>query len=150
VEGTPQERIARRFNSFFKGFSIRIEPEEVVLGARGQIGAGGWRITYRVDPDDGGFPSLEFYATHRMTDDSHYRIWADGYAEKLEALRTFYGYRPEVPESKEEAERKYTEHNVRVAKELRERGLYQEGDINAYLRTRGEVGSDTADGSTSS
>jgi hypothetical protein len=45
------------------------------------IASQGWRIVYRVDPDDGGFPSLEFYATHRMTSDSHVRIWADGHTE---------------------------------------------------------------------
>ena len=81
MEGTPQERIARRFNSFFTSSGIRIKPKDVRLNARREIRKGGWRITYRVNPDDGGFPSLEFYASHRMTDDTHYRIWADGHTE---------------------------------------------------------------------
>lgn len=46
-------------------------------------------ITYRVDPDEAGAVGLEFYATHRRTNDRHVRITADGQGEYLEALRDF-------------------------------------------------------------
>jgi hypothetical protein len=107
----------------------------VTVGSRRTITERGWRITYRVDPDDAGAPSLEFYATHRMTSDSHERIWADGHLEHLDAIYEAYAYDAKVPGSEEAAREKYLQHNQAVARELRARGLYPEGDINAYLRT---------------
>ena len=78
---TAAERIAEAFNECFANFEIRIEAGDVVLGTRRQIHEQGWRVTYRVVPDDGGFPSLEFHSTHRMTGDRHARIWADGHVQ---------------------------------------------------------------------
>jgi hypothetical protein len=81
---------------------------------------------------------MEFYATNRMTDDRHARIWADGYLERLDAIRGWLGYNPNVPGSKEAAEEQYMRHNRRVAEQLRSAGLYPGGDVNAYLRTDGD------------
>jgi hypothetical protein len=134
---TPEERVADAFTAYFANFDIRIGPEDVAVGSRRTIGERGWRITYRVDPDDGGFPSLEFYATHRMTNDRHVRIWADGYLERLDAIHEFYGYDPKVPGSQEAAEEEYLRHNRAVARQLRARGLYPHGHVNAFLRTGG-------------
>jgi hypothetical protein len=94
---SPKERIAEAFDRYFANFDITIEPDEVEVGRRGEILAKGWRIAFRVDPDDAGSPGLEFYATHRMTNDRHVRIWADGYEEKLEAIREFYGFDRRCP-----------------------------------------------------
>jgi hypothetical protein len=135
---TAAERIAEAFNECFANFEIRIEAGDVVLGTRRQIHEQGWRVAYRVVPDDGGFPSLEFYATHRMTSDRHARIWADGHIQGLDAIHEFYAYDPEVPGSREAAEEKYLRHNRLVADQLRASGLYPEGDVNAFLRTGGD------------
>jgi hypothetical protein len=134
---TPEERIADAFNAHFANFDISVTPEEVVVGARRRIGERGWLITYRVDADDAGFPSLELYATHRMTNDTHLRIWADGHLEHLDAIEELYAYDPKVPGSEDAARTRYFEHNRSVERRLRERGLYPEGDINAFLRTGG-------------
>jgi hypothetical protein len=123
-------------------FDTRIGPGDVVLGSRRAVGERGWRITYRVDADDGGFPSLEFYSTHRMTNDRHVRIWADGYLERLDAMHEFYAYDPKVPGLQEAAEEKYLRHNQAVGRQLRARGLYPHGDINTFLRTGGTNGDD--------
>ncbi len=85
---------SRRCSTSFANFDIRIEPEDVRLGSRRRIGQRGWRIAYRIDPDDAGLPSLEFYATHRMTNDRHVRIWADGHVDHLDAIDEFYGFDP--------------------------------------------------------
>lgn len=41
---------------------------------------------------------LDFYATHRMTDDRHHRIYENGEVEDLPAFRTFYLVDSEEPE----------------------------------------------------
>jgi len=145
----PEERIAETFSGYFAKFDIRIEARDVAVGSRREIHKEGWRITFSVLADDGGFPSLEFYATHRMTDDRHVRIWADGHAEGLDAIWSFYGHDPSVPGSQEAAEEEYLRHNREVARELREAGLYPHGDINAFLRTGGDRNDDEADGTMS-
>ncbi len=137
-----EERIADTFNDYFVNFDIRIDEGDVQVGHRREIRAQGWRILFRVDPDDAGSPSLEFYATHRMTDDRHARIWADGHLEELDAIHESYGYDPKVPGSRETAEAEYLRHNRKVAEHLRSVGLYPEDDINAFLRTGGERGDD--------
>ena len=139
----PEERIAKSFNGYFGNFDIRIEAGDVVVGSRQEIRRRGWWIAFRVLPDDAGFPSLEFYATHRMTNDRHGRIWADGHIDELDAIRELYGYDPKVPGSEDAAKREYLRHNQTVAEDLRAAGLYPASDINAYLRTGGdEVDSD--------
>jgi hypothetical protein len=135
---TPEERIADAFNGYFANFDIHLGPEDVAVGTHRSIVERGWLIIYRVDPDDGGFPVLEFYATHRMTNDSHVRIWADGHSEDLDAIDELYAYDAKVPGSKEAAQEQYLRHNRAVADELRVRGLYPHGDINAFLRTGGD------------
>lgn len=131
----PEERIADAFNRYFDNFNIRVEAGEVRVGSRREIRARGWRIRFRVVPDDAGSPSLEFYATHRMTNDRHVRIWADGYLEHLDAIHGFFGYDPKVSGSEETAKQEHLKHNRMVAEQLRAAGLYPDGDINAYLRT---------------
>ena len=135
---TPEERIAETFNSSFVNFAIRIEAADVSVGRRREIVSHGWRIAFRVDADAAGSPSLEYYATHRMTSDSHVRIGADGREEQLDAIYEAYGFDPKVPGSEEAARENYLKHNRMVAEQLREAGLYPGGDINAYLRTGGE------------
>lgn len=110
----------------------------MTLGNRREVGKRGWWIAYRVDPDDGGFPSLEFYAIHRMTDDSHVRISADGHAEQLDAIYEAYAYDAKVPGAEDAAREIYLRHNRRIAEQLRAAGLLPESDINVYLRTGGD------------
>jgi hypothetical protein len=73
---SPEELIAEKFNAYFANFNIRIEVDDIRIGTLREIRADGWQIRYRVDPDDAGSPNLEFYATHRMSDDRHVRMWA--------------------------------------------------------------------------
>jgi hypothetical protein len=133
----PEGRIVDAFNAYFSNFDIRIEASNVAVGTRHELCKRGWRITLRVDPDDAGSPSIEFYATNWMTDDRDVRIWADGRVERLELIREGYAYNPEVQGSKDSSEREYLTHNRKIADELRAAGLFPEGDINAYLRTGG-------------
>ena len=60
-----------------------------------------------------------------------------------------YGYDPKVPGSQDAARERYLRHNRMVAEQLVEAGLYPDGDINAYLRTGGDV-NESEDGSAGS
>ena len=134
---SPEDVISEAFNSYFEEFDIRIGPEDVAVGSPRRIGGRGWVISYRVDPDHAGLPSLELYATNRMTNDRHVRIRSDGRMEVLEAIHESFAYDRKVPGAKEAAEQAYLAHNRAVAEDLRAKGLYPEGDINAFLRTGG-------------
>jgi hypothetical protein len=140
-----QKRIVNGFNMYFRKFGIRIPPADVTVGGHGRIAKRGWLIAYRIDPDDAGQPSLEFYATHRMTDDRHLCIRPDGNFERLRTIRSGYGYRPEVPGSRGAARDAHLRHNREVAKELLGRGLYPHGDINVFLATDGAEFEDPSD-----
>ena len=131
-------RVADAFNARFDHWeSIRIAAEDVVIGNHRVLGGQGWHVRFRVDPDDGGHPSLQLYATHRMTNDSHVRIRSDGHVEDLDAIWEAYAYDAKVPGDRERAHDEYLRHNRAVADELRARGLYPDGDLNAFLRTGG-------------
>jgi len=61
----------------------------VVQGTPGSITKQGWLIQFCFDSDDGG-EYLDYYAAHRMTDDSHVRLHADGREEPLPAIETMF------------------------------------------------------------
>lgn len=126
-------RISQEFANYFSDDKIELPPGAEAAEARGTIHKAGWTINYRFGHDQERY--LEFYATHRMTNDRRHRIYGSGRIEDLDAIREGYMYDPKVPGSEEEAKRSYLDHNQRMASELRSLGLYPEGDLNAYLRT---------------
>lgn len=136
-------RIADAFNSYFSNWSIQVSPSDIRPGARDSLAQRGWGINYVVETDDHGDLCLEFYATHRMTDDRHVLISSSGEMTHLDAITGMFMYDPKVGGDKERASRRNIEHNRRVAEELERKGLYPAGDVNAFLRTGGMEGSDT-------
>ena len=123
-----------RFAGYFANWGIRLPEGAVQLEEPGVIQQDGWTIRYVFGNDAGG-SYLEFYATHRMTNDRRVRIYSSGEAKDLEALETMYGYDPNIPGDRERAARENRRRNTRVTKELAARRLYPEGNINAYLAT---------------
>jgi hypothetical protein len=85
-----------------------------------------------VDPDDAGLPSLEYYAGHRMTNDRHVLIWADGYRQHLDAIKGFIVWNPNVPGSREAVERAARERDGAIRRYLRDRGIYPGSGIHGY------------------
>jgi hypothetical protein len=112
--GESPVRIAEAFNTYFRNWSIKISPSHVRPGARASLGNRGWGINYLVEADDSG-PYLEFYATHRMTDDRHVLISSSGEIEHLDAITGMYFYDPNVGGARERASRRNIERNQRVA-----------------------------------
>ena len=125
--GEVERRIVEAFNAYFGRFGIRIEPEDVIVGSRRTIGKDGWAITYRIDGDAAGIACLEFYATHRMTNDRHVAISADGQLEHRDSIREMLIFDPKTPGSQEAAAEEFHTHNQAIAKQLQDRGLYPHG-----------------------
>lgn len=122
-----QRRIAEAFNNYFDTFPISIAVEDIVVGTRRTLRRDGWAITYRVDEDADGRPTLEFYATHRMTNDRHGVISADGQLENQDSIREMLIFYPKVPGSQDAAVEEFQTHNRAIEHHLRERGLYPHG-----------------------
>lgn len=122
-----QLRIADAFNGYFEAFGIRIGVEDVVVGTQRTLRQDGWAITYGVNEDADGRLSLEFYATHRMTNDRHVVISSDGQLEHQDSIREMLIFDPKVPGSQEAAVEEFHAHNRAVEQRLRDRGMYPHG-----------------------
>jgi len=113
------QRITESFNDYFAAFDIRIAPDDVVDGNHRTIrDASGWAITYRVDRTTAGSVCLEFYATHRQTNDRHVLISADGSGENLDAIKEML-----IVDS-DNAGQEFQDRNEATAHQLRQRDLY--------------------------
>lgn len=126
----------QRFAEYFAHWSIELPPGAEAARARGTIHKKGWTIRYRFDSEDGD-TFLEFYATHRMTNDRHVKITSLGEDEHLDAIDGMIVYDPKTPGSEEKARERNRKHNEAVVAELERKNLYPAGDINAFLRTGG-------------
>jgi len=134
----PEEaaRIAAAFDETFEPWEIALPREAVERGEPWLIRRAGWTIRCIFDADEQG-SYLEYYATHRMTSDSRYRIYASGLTAEMDAIWEMFMWDPKKPGDEARARREYADHNARIAEELKQLGLYPDGDINAYLRTEG-------------
>lgn len=124
-----QMLIAESFNAYFAPFEVRIAPEDVVDGAHKTINDrswAAWGVTYRVEADEAGLPSLEFYATSRWTNERHCRISASGDGEDLEAVSEIFVFDPDSDQSAAAAE--FEARNEAISQQIRERGLYPHGE----------------------
>lgn len=128
--------IAATFAESFSTWGIVLPEGAFERAEPGLIRRAGWSIRFIFGADEDG-SYLEYYATHRMTNDTRVRIYESGQTKALDAIWEMFVFDPKVPGDEEWAQREYHEHNRRIAEELRRLGLYPEGDINAYLRTEG-------------
>src|SRR5688500_16927283 len=83
----PLDGAIERFNARFSHWQIKLPPDKVVPRATGLIQERGWSINFSFGTDANG-EFLDYYASHRMTDDEHVRLRADGSSELLPALRS--------------------------------------------------------------
>ena len=83
-------------------------------------------IWYLFGSDENG-EYLDYYASHRMTEDSYVRIYVDGHEEYLPEI---VGMRlaSEDPEEDARLEAEYYAENQRVARMLEAKGFEAEGD----------------------
>jgi hypothetical protein len=120
------KEIAARFNDAFSHWDIRLPKDAVERRQRGKIVKAGWAIWYMFGSDERG-EFLDYYASHRMTNDRHVRIYADGSTEALPAVS---GLRlcSEDPEEDARLEAEFYADNKRIAEMLEEKGFGIDGD----------------------
>ncbi len=114
------------FNGTFSAWGICLPFENATNRRRGKIVKAGWSIWYLFGSDQKG-EYLDYYASHRMTNDRHVRIYANG---EEEGLPTIAEYRLGSQDSEEDKrlEAEYYAENQRIGKMLEEKGFGIEGD----------------------
>lgn len=139
------KQIERAFNEDFANFDIRLPAGAIVARQGGRIVREGWTIWYTFG-SDGEREYLDYYASHRMTNDSHVRLYADGRRELLETMQMFYSVDPGDPQKTAQAEADLLAHNKAVRRVLDEKGFTLDGDVHAsvlvnhWLLTGGDDG----------
>ncbi len=80
-------RIVDRFAANFAHWGLTLPIADVVRRRAGVIRRAGWVVQYVFGKDE-RCEYLDYYARHRMTEDGHVRLYADGSFEPLPALST--------------------------------------------------------------
>ena len=114
------------FNRSFEIWGIELPEEAVRNQQRGKIVKRGWAIWYLFGGDDAG-EYLDYYASHRMTNDRHARLYADGSSKSLDSYCSMRRVSDD-PEENKRLENEFWEHNERVSRELEAKGFMLEGD----------------------
>jgi hypothetical protein len=114
-------RIAQAFRADFAKWGLEIPPELLVSREPGSIQAAGWLIQFTFGSDSRG-EYLDYYASHRMTDDSHVRLYETGRRQQLASLSSFFVTSPDPTEARR-LEAAYLRRNKRIARQLAAKGF---------------------------
>lgn len=118
--------IESQFNETLAAWDIYLPPDAIESRQRGKIVKAGWAIWYLFGSDERG-EFLDYYSSHRMTNDSHVRIYADGHSEALPTIQELR-LCSQDPEEDARLDAEYYAENQRVAKMLEEKGFGVAGD----------------------
>jgi hypothetical protein len=132
------DRIREVFAEHFQPWGVTLPLRAAETREAGAIHHRGWNIRFFFGSDDAG-EYLEYYATHRMTNDRHIRIRENGDVAPLRAIPQFYVFDSETPGGEERARKEYLEETTAIKAELEEVGLWPHDDLNDFLRTHPEV-----------
>ncbi len=113
------DAIAEIFANHFAHWKITLPQENLEDRRSGHISQAGWLIQYCFGKDETG-EYLDYYAAHRMTDDSHMRIYTDGRQESLPALSGWL-MTSDDPIKAKQLKDDYDRHNREVVKMLLEK-----------------------------
>ena len=138
-----RERLRERFNRTFARWEVELPANAMSSGVVWLIVQGGWTIWTRLDVGaEDGRERLDYYAMHRMTNDRHVRLYADGGEENLPAIEESYVIPKDATEAEREAARSdYFARNQAVEKLLEEKGFVMTDEahgsalVNRYLQT---------------
>ena len=143
------DRIERAFNRAFDHWDICLPPEAIASRRAGRIVESGWTVWYTFGSDDGA-EYLDYYASHRMTNDRHVRLYADGRVEGLEAIDEMYVV-PDDPDEAAQAKANFFARNREIRGMLDAKGFTLDGvvhpsvAINHYFLTGGADDEDGAE-----
>ena len=143
-----RETLRQRFNRRFAQWNIELPVGAMSPGKVWLIVQRGWTIWTRFDVDaEDGRGHLDCYSTHRMTTDSHVRLYVDGETESLPAMAHGYSHPQDATEVEiQAAQERFFAHNQAVEKLLEEKGFvmtdeaHPSAQINRYLQTRPGAG----------
>lgn len=113
--------ITDTFAKHFAHWNITLPEEDLKNRSSGHIQQAGWLIQYCFGKDE-NCEYLDYYAAHRMTDDSHVRIYDDGREESLPALSGWLLHSDDPAEAKR-LEEKHDERNRKVVEAMVEKGF---------------------------
>jgi hypothetical protein len=115
------ERVADVFRRDFANWSLELPAEDVRWLRPGFIHSQGWLIQYAFGRNHYG-EYLDYYASHRMTDDRHVRLYANGRRQHLAALASMFFTSPD-PKEAARREAAYFRRNRRLARALVAKGF---------------------------
>jgi hypothetical protein len=116
-ETNPLQVIKHTFDRRFAAWGIELPPGLTLDQPPASIFKNGWIINYRLVTEAGG-EVLEFFASHRMTNDTLNRIYSDGREELVGSCQQFY------LAGDPNAERNYLDHNRAFYETVKRRGLF--------------------------
>jgi len=125
------DKAAEQFGHDFVSWGIRLPQDDVAQRRRGRINADGWAIWYLFGVDQRG-EYLDYYAAHRMTNDRHIRIYADGEREDLPTIQSFRMCSDDPVEDRRLAAELFAE-NKQVAAILEAKGFGLDGSEPASV-----------------
>ncbi len=125
-------RIAQAFRADFANWGLEIPPEALASREPGSIQAAGWLIQFTFGRDSRG-EYLDYYASHRMTDDSHVRLYETGRRQRLASIAGMYVTSSDPGEARR-LEAAYLRRNKRVARKLATKG-FNKFSINMLLQS---------------
>ena len=114
--------IAECFNNDFSTWKICLPKNHIKASKAGSISKKGWSIQYLFSQDDCEQPYLDYYACHRMTNDRHVRVFADGKREYLPALDDFR-FCSDNPKEDAALQKEHQQRTQGVLKVLSEKGF---------------------------
>ncbi|MXY23170.1 MAG: hypothetical protein F4Y45_01450 [Acidobacteria bacterium] len=131
-----QEQLRQRFNGHFAPWGINLPTDAMSPGVVWLIVQQGWTIWTRFDISvEDGREHLDYYAMHRMTNDRHVRLYADGDEEGLPAISGMYVIPQGATQAEREAaEAKHYADNQAVEKLLEEKGFVMTDQAHASAR----------------
>lgn len=123
------KKIKDYFDDYFRTWDITLPQDELDShdpDMVAQICKAGWAIWYRFGVQDGKW-FMDFYASHRMTNDRHKRVWEDGNTEVLPVPPPFLLLTGK-PETDKKREEEYHRENREVAALLAAKGFVFTGN----------------------
>lgn len=131
-----REQLRQHFNRTFARWEIELPVDAMSPGEVCLIVKRGWTIWTRVDIGaEDGREHLDYYAMHRMTSDSHVRLYADGEEEYLPAIAWAHCIPQDATEAEKEASRtKFFADNQAIEKILEEKGFVMTDQAHCSAR----------------
>jgi hypothetical protein len=110
------QRIKQVFDARYAPWDIGLPIEHIEEQPRGTIQQAGWTIHFHYIRD-GEDAHLDYFPSHRMTNDTLNRIYASGHEEVLGYCQEFY------LANNPQAEQEHRDHNRRFYEQVRESGF---------------------------